>query len=1229
MKFRRRLIIAATLFGLMWLPCLPGSADSGSPEPAPAHTAPVSSLQKSKTVKLTLLIKDPVGKPVGGARVNVWHDSYAIDTGPPDYQEESHADGRVSIEVLAGKTSEVSVEVHKNELGWKDNIVLSGPAVFRLIELRKISIGTDVRDLIHVKVRVENETGSPIEGARVIFGDLGGSRQIEAEGSTGQNGEVTVDVRAWNYSILAQKDGYELGKAPVILTTSQRGKTISSPVIKLKKKTIVEANTNIEVKVTVRSAADLNGISGAQVILSGQESITSGVYSGTTDSSGEARITLKEYGRFKLEISQEFFESLNSEVRIASSETQKDLPLYLLKEKPKPSTASDLVSVKVLAGDKNNAPIAGASVKVEKISVATDASGLATASNVIGLEATSVAVTATAQGYKRQTRTIPVRRGVNYTNATASATFVLEPGEDPAAADTPIAIVVEVLDSFTDQRLSNTAVQIRFRGTVVGQGTSNETGRAKMTLKESAGFSLEELRSGLKVEASHPNYVPKDSDITADLLMPSSAPRIVTVYMERDWMALTKAITLLEGKVAAWDKDVRETSAASGTVSSRTAQLSLIEKRVSAITGELDGFRGIVTGFTGPGTQLRCSSAAQLMTNIERYEAEAQQKAQEVGEKLDAAMAVAQRCAVPEDGAAIKRYHQDAIRLAAEIGRLDKQAGEDSRKLSILVKELEAVRQTLKEAEDRILRFDIEVRAAEALEKQIRADFNRGTALSKDLDKRRDALTDEISDLKEVHGLDPRFIQRLPANLKKRLDDMAALVASRNNEIFSGPSKESADNALLLLSKVRAEKARADKLLGEFRSALCDIRPMNDSVRAINQALLEASADLGLAADLPKKADDCSKRGTCQPLLADIRGLMEEDELELAETRINEARSKGCDVSKATEELEYFRTVRQTANLLAESLENCRFQQALNMARQIPASIRTRPLIAKAIGAVQRGLQAQQRIAQLSASAKLAVERSGQRSSADSYVEEAKMAAEGFPCLMDEVSQFKDQYKGGRSTAKPQVEDLPEDADAPVAGVPNEPRRKPQREALPEDNDDRPVGRTGNTPKRSDADSTGNRTLGASLPMANPWIKDAHHSACCGGRADFSYGLTSAVRKDSYPPSEGGEFTIEWSFKGVPQGEIRQDEEITITVTGTFTASLPNRDLQPPAAGGVRAAGDIDVKEQTVGYIGRTFKQVGKYVLKVRPNAKSVTIELGADYGLGTFAIYRFGAESK
>ncbi|MEW6130205.1 MAG: hypothetical protein AB1757_24430 [Acidobacteriota bacterium] len=1204
MKVSRIPIIPAIVLALLVLPYWSSSA-----------------MQSKKTIKLTLQVKGPDGNPVGGARVYVWHDTWVPDIRPADYREETHANGQVTLEVRAGETSEVTIEVSKDDLQWTGNIKLSGTTIYRSIEIKKVSSDDDSK-LIKVKVHVEGEKQEPIPGARIVFSDIGGSRRSEADGYTDQNGDATLGVRAYTYAIHAGKDGYQSGEVRISLNKFQSGKTITAPTIKLTKKTVVE--TNVEVVVQVQNAKDLSNVVGAEVVLTGQAGVTSGIYKGTTDGSGTARITLKAYGKFSLEISQEYFETLSSDVQIAQGEGEKNLPPYRLKEKSKKSEGNNLVSVKVLASDKNQAPIVGGTVSVEKISTATDATGLAMIRDVIGIDATSVIITATAQGYKRQTKIAQVRRDYQYTDATASATFVMEPGEDPPSEDTPIRLVVEIIDSFTQQPLSNTDVRIRFKGKLVGIENTNEFGEARFELKDSAPYSVAEFRSGLKVDAYHDNYIPRDSDITPDLLMPSSTPRIVTLHLERDWTALGKDLTVLEGKVAAWDKDAKEAATLPGQVQSRVGQLKLINQRVGATVTELNNFRRQVTGFNGPGDQLRCANAAQLKSNLERYEVEANRKAQEVAEKLKLATALAERCSAVTDGATIKRHYQDAIRLAAEIGRLDKLAGEDSRKLAILAKEVEAVRQTLKEAQDLIPRIDVEARTAEVIAKQIRADYDRGTALSKDLDKRRDALAQAINDLKKLHGLDPRFINRLPLNLKKRFDDLAELVASRNSDLFSSPNITSVEDALRLLESIRKAKAEAEKNLAEYNNALCNIDPMNERVRAINQALLDASAELGLAADLPRKADECTRQGACMPALANIRSLLEEDNLESAEAEINKARINGCDVSKATEELEYFRTVRRTANLLAESLENCRFQQALNLAQQIPASIKSRPLVAQALSAVQRGLQAQRRIAQLRASAKLAVERTRQMTSANSYIEEAEMAAEGFPCLMEEVARFRDEYEPRDSATKPQVEELPEDADHPTTRPTGKAKSKPKVEEIPDD--DKPNQTDNRPPAQKPAVTT---PPGGSLQLANPQVKDAYAHVCCGGRTDYTYGLNSATLKYAYPPSEGGNVTVEWQFDGVPPGAISPGEEITITVTGNFSASLPDRDFQPPAAGGVRVEGDVEMIEQKTGYVGRNFKQIGKYIFRVRPNAKWVSIGLGADYGLGTFVVYRYGTQPK
>src|SRR4029077_20012864 len=115
--------------------------------------------------------------------------------------------------------------------------------------------------------------------------------------------------------------------------------------------------------------------------------------------------------------------------------------------------------------DKNNSPIVRAAVTANRTTTYTDANGIATLNTTLGFDASYVVITAAAEGYKRQSKTAQVKRGVRYNDAGASATFVLEPGEDVASDDTPIRLVVEIIDSLTNQPLGGkTNVQIRFKG---------------------------------------------------------------------------------------------------------------------------------------------------------------------------------------------------------------------------------------------------------------------------------------------------------------------------------------------------------------------------------------------------------------------------------------------------------------------------------------------------------------------------------------------------------------------------------------------------------------------------------------------------------------------------------------------------------------------------------------------------------------------------------------------
>jgi hypothetical protein len=56
---------------------------------------------------------------------------------------------------------------------------------------------------------------------------------------------------------------------------------------------------------------------------------------------------------------------------------------------------------------------------------------------------------------------------------------------------------------------------------------------------------------------------------------------------------------------------------------------------------------------------------------------------------------------------------------------------------------------------------------------------------------------------------------------------------------------------------------------------------------------------------------------------------------------------------------------------------------------------------------------------------------------------------------------------------------------------------------------------------------------------------------------------------------------------------------------------------------GLGLSGEKEFQQQNA-YISKTQKRDGLYVFKVPMNATSITIELNADYGISTFAKYRY-----
>lgn len=981
-----------------------------------AHTNEVESQNNQAKIEVRIQVKDAAGASIGGARVNVWHDTWGPDTGPPDYQEETDSNGEALIRVLSGKTSELSIEVNKGDLWSKGNVKLSGTKVSHSVVLKKLSSAAEERQ-INVKVHVE-EGATPVPGVRVVFRDRLGSPRIVAEGTTGPSGDVEIPVVAWNYGIEASKDGYETGRSEVYLTTSQIGRTVTVPVIKLKKRS--GATVSAEVIITVRNSADKTMVNGAKVVLVGKGGVTSSVYSGTTVD-GVARIPIKEYGSFDLEITQDYFESLTGEVRVSVGETQKDLPHYFLKEKPKKVEAGNVVSVRVLAGDKKNAPIVGATVTVEKVSVSTDVNGRANVQTQLG-EATYVVVTAAADGYKRQTKSVQVRRGVRYTDADASTTIVLEPGEDVASDDTPIRLVVEIVDGLTNQPLPKTNIQIRYKGKIVALEDTNELGEARIEIKDSEALPLSELRTGLKIDADHDNYVRRDSDITPTQLAPSKVPRIVTLHLNRDWTVLQKSITTLEGRVAAWNSDVLLVAAALSSVSKLVNQAGVAESRAKALSDEIT-LETAQTDFT-TGNLSRsslCRKSEETKQSIVVYETDVAAKAQTVKQLLEKASRTADSCQSPAEANAIKADHSAAIRIVGEIGESAKKARAANQVLASLAVQFNS-KSSDRALESRLAEITDLSRFADQSAITVEVDERRSSSLSKGLGVRRDALTGEIETLKKTHGIE-KFMAALPADIQKRLSDMSAFLGNKNSDVFAAPDPNAPAKVKATAERIQKIKADAETAVNNFKRTTCEITTMDDRVRNIEGALTTASVELGLHANLPTKASNCTNRVVCNSMVAEIRPLIQQGNVESASAVLTRMDAAGCDTTglKAELDREMDREAADTINL---SQQNCRFQQALDLAAQIPPRIKTKPRTLRAIGEAQGGLQAQKQIAQLIDKA----EKTTDIALAKLYVSQARQIAAPYPCLNEMLKGGPTGREQTESTSTPPpVTDLGEE----------------------------------------------------------------------------------------------------------------------------------------------------------------------------------------------------------
>lgn len=144
---------------------------------------------------------------------------------------------------------------------------------------------------------------------------------------------------------------------------------------------------------------------------------------------------------------------------------------------------------------------------------------------------------------------------------------------------------------------------------------------------------------------------------------------------------------------------------------------------------------------------------------------------------------------------------------------------------------------------------------------------------------------------------------------------------------------------------------------------------------------------------------------------------------------------------------------------------------------------------------------------------------------------------------------------------------------------------------------------------------------GGSLKLVGPELlgKSRKESYNAVVYTEYEYSNNSATLTIQGDPPDRK--MIKWQFEGIP-ASLSPGDSVEITITGSLQINKGG-DIQPWPSAGVRATGLTLISGENA-YVSVKQNRDGKYVFKVPANTKSCTIEIGADWGLGTFARYRY-----
>jgi protocatechuate 3,4-dioxygenase beta subunit len=849
----------------------------------------------------------------------------------------------------------------------------------------------------------------PLPGARASVGHNGAE--------TNSSGKATISGEfEGNVEVVVEASGYKRNVKTVRFSDGSQLKGESTALTFL----MYPEATDDTIEVSVFTADD-----GSSMPLAGA-TVIAGNETATTNANGRAKLTGKFEG--SVEVAVEKTGYLRQAKNISAS-GGKGAAIFTLQAEPD----EDSVSITVLAQDPKGgspSPLAGAEVSANGLTAKTDGSGRAT---ITGNFKDGVEVSAQAKGFDSQTQQVSITQPAR----TGSANFLLLPEA------LPLRLIFEVRDAAAPNNQvagAQVGVGLPVEGTpALAKEATDSRGEATFELKGSAD-QLSKIRSGLRLSVSFETktlghakiaYFPKPSDITAALLEPSNEARRVTVYLERDWSFLREDIPSLQGRISSLNNDAREAVAKSQSVLDLAAKSPAARGRAESALNELK--QAHATFLRARVLSLKsCEEANQIKQSILSFQKEASEKRKQLKMALDEALTLAATCTTSANADRISSGYKNAIRLVGEIGALGPKAMDANQKLSryaAATRDAGALKRLLQQTRDNI---ETELAAAKKNAGTADADYDRALELSAGLRDRRSRIQSDLVALNAEYEATKNY-SSMPPDLAKQLDGLAQQLGAYNNDVSFGrqPDSNRRDVVRETVAAIEEYKSQADSMAGDISADMCDVQPMDDAVEEIRTLVTNSSFELGLAADLPNKAAECSKRGACMPVIDEIRALLRAGALDSAETRLNQARAQGCDLSalpggaSLVEELDYYKSLNEAVALLKTAQSNCKFQEALDWAARLPESIRNQPSIANTLTQVRSGLDAQQRVQRLRVSARDAVTRGGTVTAAEPLIRQAERIAGPYPCLVEEVSRFRSDYPDTAKSNQGPTDEVP------------------------------------------------------------------------------------------------------------------------------------------------------------------------------------------------------------